>query len=196
MIKKELLEKLRSYEFDNKILKAFQEVERENFLPDDLKKYAYEDTALPIGHGQTISQPYTIALMLKLLDIQDNYKVLEIGSGSGYVLSLLNVISKDSEIFGTEIIDDLYKISLERLKEYKNIKIFPAGQSLGLPNLSFDRILVSASAKELPINLLQQLNDQGQMVCPIQSSIMKITKKGDQIFTEEHNGFVFVPLIT
>lgn len=195
MNKNQLLDKLTKGGFSEKIVGAFAEVEREVFIPTELKKYAYEDTALPIGHGQTISQPYTIAFMLKLLDINGEQKILEVGSGSGYVLALLHAMNPANNIFGTEIIKDLYKLSVGRLKDYNNIQVFEARKKLGLPEQSFNRILVSASAQEIPDDLLGQLNNDGVMVCPVKDSIIKVTKKADKIKTEEFPGFLFVPLI-
>lgn len=196
MNKKQLLKKLADSGIEKNIIYAFDKVEREKFVPENLQKYAYEDIALPIGHGQTISQPYTIAFMLSLLDYKPKHKILEVGSGSGYVLSLLNAMGYNNQIYGTEIIEDLYERSTQRLETHKNIKIHKAKETLGLPEQSFDRILVSAAAEEIPETLVKQLKNDGVMVCPIQNSIMKITKFNGDIKTETHQGFVFVRLVT
>jgi len=195
MNKKELLKKLEENGFGAQVLGAFQKVKREDFLPDDLNKYAYEDTALPIGHGQTISQPYTIALMLKLLKPQEGQRILEVGCGSGYVLALVDAMLNDGEILGTEIVEDLYTQCSKRLKGYKKITVHLADEKLGLPNQSFDRIIVSAAADEIPNDLVEQLKEGGIMVCPVKNSILKIIKEKDRIRSEEFTGFVFVPLI-
>ena len=196
MYKHELLEKLKNLGFEQDIISAFEKVQREKFVPSNLQEYAYEDTALPIGHGQTISQPYTIAFMLKLLDFKPHHKILEVGSGSGYVLSLLNAMGQNSEIYGTEIIKELYEESKQRLNNHDNVKIYEAGEALGMPEQSFDRILVSAAAEEVPEDLVNQLKSDGVMVCPVQNSIIKVTKFNNDIKTETHQGFVFVRLIT
>src|SRR3989339_704639 len=104
MTKEQLLQSLEDSGFPKKIRRAFERVDRELFVPEDQKKFAWEDTALPIGFGQTISQPQTIASMLLWLNLQDGQKALEVGCGSGYVLALLAEIVKNGEIYGTEIV--------------------------------------------------------------------------------------------
>ena len=98
MKKKDLIQQLKNQKFPKKIIKAFKKVDRSKFISKKQKKYSYYNIALPIGKGQTISQPYTIAFMLTLLKLKNNQKILEVGTGSGYVLALINEISKDSEI--------------------------------------------------------------------------------------------------
>ena len=206
--KKKLLEILKENNFSQKIISAFSEVKRENFIPEYLKSYAYEDIALPLEKGATISQPYTIAFMLSLLELKNNQKILEIGSGSGYVLSLISKISKQSDtsrffsrhrnpdIYGIEIIKSLAESSKIILKKYKNISIINKDGSKGLlEHAPFDRILISASAEEIPKNLYSQLKDSGIMVCPVKNSIFQIKKQNSKIKLKEFPGFVFVPLI-
>ncbi|MEM0465551.1 MAG: protein-L-isoaspartate(D-aspartate) O-methyltransferase [Candidatus Pacearchaeota archaeon] len=195
MNKKELLDLLRKEGFSEKIINAFSKVNREIFVPDELKEFAYENHPLPIGYGQTISQPYTIAFMLSLLDVKDGQKILEVGSGSGYVLALINELSKNLKIFGVEIIKELYEKSKKNLKSFKNIKVFNLDGTKGLLQESpFDRIIVSASADEIPRDLIKQLKTGGIMVIPVLNSIFSIKKeaKGNEI--KEYPGFVFVPL--
>lgn len=134
--------------------------------------------------------------MLDLLNLKDSQKILEVGSGSSYVLALINQISKDSKIYGLEIVQNLANSSKERLSKNTNIKITQADGNLGLKqNAPFDRILVSASAREIPQKLIRQLADNGIMVCVIRNSIFKIRKEKGQIKQEEFPGFVFVPLV-
>src|SRR6056297_2070603 len=174
MNKKELLERLAKKGFKDPILKAFAEVERGKFLLPEYKKYAYEDAALPIGQEQTISQPTTIAFMLTLLDVQGGQKILEVGSGSGYVLALLATMTQDSQIYGTEIIKNFTQKATSRLKDIKNVEIYHTPHSLGLEEKApFDRILVSASSSKAPPTLIKQLAEGGIMVCPIEKSIVK-----------------------
>lgn len=195
MNKKELIESLRHHGFSERIIRAFKETDRENFIPEKEKKYAYEDTALPIGYMQTISQPYTIAFMLNLLELKDEQKILEVGSGSGYVLALISEISKNGKIFGIERIKELAENSRKKLKKYRNIKIIHGSGFRGLKEEApFDRILVSASAESIPKNLIRQLKDKGILVIPVRESILKITK-GKKNKIEEYHGFRFVPLI-
>ncbi len=196
MDKQGLLDHLKKEGYSEEIITAFSQVKREDFLPEQYHRFAYEDAALPILYGKTISQPSTIAFMLELLEPVDGGKILEIGCGSGYVLSLLNCLCPSSEIYGTEIVKDLVKISKKRLKKHKNVKIFYTPKKVGLiEKRPFDRILVSASAHDTPYYLMEQLNDGGVAVCPVRKSIMKFKRKNSKLETEEHFGFSFLPLI-
>lgn len=223
MNKEQLIKSLRRQKIPEKILHAFEKIKREDFIPACLNKKAYEDTALPIGKGQTISQPYTISIMLLLLEPQDNQKILEVGSGSGYVLALINEISKNSELYGIERIKELAETSKKILSEKENIKIIYGDGSKGLPEYAlFDRIIVSAASEEIPQKLLTQLKIGGILVAPIKDSIIQIKKyanenqkisvpeeflnqkfRSKKILTctkflykiTEFPGFVFVPLI-
>ena len=121
-IKQQLIERWRSEGIDPRILEAFQKVPREEFIPVEMRKHAYMDQPMQIGHGQTISQPYTIAFMLSLLELEDGQKVMEVGSGSGYVLALLSVMFRNFDICGVERIKKLLDKSRIILKDYKNIK--------------------------------------------------------------------------
>lgn len=196
MNKPQLLKSLENQGFSNKIIIAFSKTKREDFISKDLKQHTYEDHALPIGQGQTISQPYTIAFMLNLLELTDNQKILEIGSGSGYVLALINEISKNSEIYGIERIKELADKSKQVLKQYKNIHILNQDGSKGLKQQApFDRILISAAASKIPEHLYSQLNDDGIIVASVQNSIFQIKKIKGEIKKKEFPGFVFVPLV-
>jgi len=156
MDKTSLIIYLKSQGFPEKIISAFKKIHRENFIPKELKSQAYEDNALPIGHDVTISQPYTIAVMLNLLELKTGQKILEIGSGSGYVVALLEEITK-GKVYGVEIIKELADKSKKKLKNHKNIKIINASGKLGLPKFApYDRILISASANEIPYHLAGQ----------------------------------------
>ncbi|MFH1310832.1 MAG: protein-L-isoaspartate O-methyltransferase [Nanoarchaeota archaeon] len=202
MNKSELIEQLKRMGFSEKILEAFSLIKREKFVSEELQKKAYDDTALPIGHGQTISQPYTIALMLSELDLKEGQKILEIGSGSGYVLVLLSyILGQKSKIFGLEVIKQLAKKSKENLEDYGNIKIYNKNGFNGLPDEApFDRILISAAAREIPKKILNQLKDGGILVAPkgpvFEQNIVVIQRQGDKFVTKtEIPGFVFVPFV-
>lgn len=205
MDKAELCRKLKNEGFSNPIIKAFQNVERKNFIPMEYHALAYDDIPLPIGSGQTISQPSTIAFMLSLLELEaqeaqnrsgEKTKILEVGSGSGYVLALIEQIAPNAKIFGAERIKEIYESSIINLKNTKKINIFHTPKGLGLPDFApFDRIIVSASANRMPDRLIVQLNDSGIMVCPIKNSIFKIIKKNNKIIRQEFPGFRFVPLL-
>ncbi len=198
MDKKNLIQSLKKQNFPQVILKAFEKIDRELFIPIQLYKEAYEDIPLSIGHGQTISQPYTIAFMLTMLKVKkkEKHKILEIGSGSGYVLALLSELNPDGNIYGVERIKELAKESREKLKDYKNIKVIYGNGYKGLSNKApFDRILVSAASDKLSQNLVQQLKIGGILVAPVRNSIMVVEKKSGQNKIREYPGFIFVPLI-
>ena len=198
MDKQQLLESLKSEGFPNEIVTAFAKVKREDFIPEQYQYLAYEDMALPLENGATISQPYTIAFMLNLLELQPNknQKILEIGSGSGYVLALISEIIKKGKIYGIEIISSLANKSKKLLKRDKKITILNKDGSNGLPEKApFDRILISASANEIPSHLYQQLKNNGILVAPVRDSIFQIRKKNKKIEIKEFPGFVFVPLV-
>jgi protein-L-isoaspartate(D-aspartate) O-methyltransferase len=196
MDKLSLIKSLKYHKFSKSIINAFSKVPRESFLSKNLKPYAYKDIALPLKKGATISQPYTIAYMLTLLKLKPKQKILEIGSGSGYVLALINEISKKSKIYGIEIIPSLAKKSKNYLKNYKNIKIINKDGYNGLTKFApFDRILVSASSNLLPIHLSKQLKKNGILIAPVKESIFQIIKKNKDLIFNEHPGFIFVPLI-
>ena len=194
MYKKELIELLKEKRISEQIVRAFKKIKREAFVPAQYKQYAYEDCAIPIGLGATISQPSTIAFMLDLLELKRGQKALEIGSGSGYVLALIEKITK-FKTYGIEIIKELAKISQRTLKNNKNITIINKSGEGGLPvHAPYDRILTSASADKIPIHLLSQLKENGIIVASVQYSIIKLKKNKGKITKEEFPGFAFVPM--
>jgi protein-L-isoaspartate(D-aspartate) O-methyltransferase len=198
MKKKDLIQQLKSQKFSKKIIEAFEKVDRSEFISKKHKKYSYHDIAIPIGKGQTISQPYTIAFMLTLLKLKNSQKILEVGTGSGYVLALINEISKNSEIYGIERIKELMERSKKILEDKKNIKVIQGDGSKGLPKVKgkgFDRILVSASAQEIPQKLVKQLKIRGILVAPVRNSIIVVKKYSKKNEIREYPGFRFVPLI-
>ncbi|MCK4647334.1 protein-L-isoaspartate O-methyltransferase [Candidatus Pacearchaeota archaeon] len=200
MNKTQLLQSLKQKGFSKKVLDSFSKVSREKFIPAKLKKHAYEDIALPIGRGQTISQPYTIAMMLSLLELKNGQKVLEIGSGCGYVFALISKITK-AKVFGIEIVRELAEKSKENLKEYNNIEVYNRDGSKGLAEESpYDRIIISAAGKEIPKKLVSQLKNNGIIVAPVgprdgQSLIAFKKIKDKLVIKKEIPGFVFVPFI-
>lgn len=179
---------------------SFKAVDRADFMPDDVKNHADADRPLPIGYGQTISQPSTVQMMLEWLDVQPGDKVLDIGSGSGWTTALLaHLTGPDGDVFAVEKIPELVEFGRENCKKsgIENVEFFEAGESFGLPEKApFDKILVSASAEELPEELLDQLNPGGKLVVPVKNDILEIAKsESGGIETEAHAGFVFVPLV-
>lgn len=197
MNKEELIASLKKKGISEAIISAFEKVKREDFVPEHLVGYAYEDMALPVMEGSTLSQPSTIAFMLDLLEVKDGQKILEIGSGSGYVLALLAEMNKKGKIFGIEIIKELAIRSRTYLGKNENVEVIIRNGSQGLPEFaSYDRILVSAACPEVPRNLLSQLNDNGILVAAVKQSIFQIKKSGGQTIEKEFPGFAFVPLVT
>lgn len=180
--------------------KAFLSVDRQDFVLPEHRALTYEDYPLPIGHGQTISQPFTVAFMLDLLEPKPGEKILDVGSGSGWTTALLaKIAGKDGRVFGLEIIPELASFGQANLAKYgfPNASIRPAGQTLGLPEKApFDKILVSAAGESYPKELISQLNPGGLMVIPIKNDIWKIKKSaGGEPEIEKFSGFAFVPLI-
>ncbi|MBR9704940.1 protein-L-isoaspartate O-methyltransferase [Candidatus Pacearchaeota archaeon] len=196
MNKKELIKELIREGFSSDIIKSFENVKREDFVNKRHQGLSYENNALPLCVGATISQPYTIAFMLSLLEVNDNERILEVGSGSGYVLALIHHLGRNLRIYGVERIKELHERSRESLNGYENINVFHGDGTNGLRiKAPFDRILVSAAADEIPSDLIKQLRFKGAMVIPLKNSIVYIKKESGQNKVREYPGFSFVPLI-
>lgn len=184
----------------HELINAFLKCDRALFVPQNSIQNAYEDYPLPIGEGQTISQPTTVALMLRMLDVHPGDHILDIGSGSGWTTALLaSLTGAEGNVMGLEIIPALVELGKENLKKlsFSNASIQTADHStLGIKGDIFDRILVSASAHKLPAELFDQLKSGGILVIPIGNSIFKFIKNDDGTLSQiEYPGFVFVPLI-
>ncbi|WP_345991388.1 protein-L-isoaspartate O-methyltransferase [Sulfurimonas sp. HSL-1716] len=181
------------------IIKAFENVDRGDFVGNTVISDIYGDYPLQIGYSQTISQPTTVAIMLEMLQPRQGQKILDIGSGSGWTTALLAYIAGERGfVTGLERIDPLVEFGNDNLKRYRfsNAKIIKAGAKLGMPGERFDRILVSAAAEEFPYELADQLKTGGRLVIPVGSFIFEVAKKENgelEIF--KHYGFSFVPLI-
>lgn len=185
---------------DEAVLKAIGKVPRHLFLNSAFERFAYEDRPFSIGAGQTISQPYTVAIQSELLQIKKGIKVLEIGTGSGYQAAVLHEMG--AKVFTIERIKELYdrtRVLLPKLG-YR-VKTFFGDGNLGVPTWApYDRIIITAGAPIVPDGLIDQLNANGIMVIPVtvgDEEIMKtITKKEDgTLETKEHGSFRFVPLL-
>lgn len=183
----------------DRVEEAFNSVPRENFLPE-YAKGRYIDVPLPIGFGQTNSQPTTVRMMLEWLQVEEGNTVLDVGSGSGWTTALLsNLVGPSGKVCAVELIPELVEFGRDNCQRFgvRNAKFHQAGEAFGLPKCApYDRILVSASARELPEELLDQLKVGGKMVIPVGRDILEIEKLSeDNTEIATHHGFVFVPLI-
>jgi len=194
------------------IIQAFRKIKRIDFLPEELKNLSKVNEALPIGYGQTISQPSVVAFMLELLQPKAGEKILDVGSGSGWTTALLAyLVSEQSKnpkaktkgkVVAVDVIPELVEFGRKNVEKYNFIKkgiveFVCADGSKGYPREApFDKILASASAKRIPEAWKEQLRIQGRIVSPVGNSIFLLKKTSEKEFQEiEYPGFVFVPLI-
>lgn len=187
---------------DSMVLNAMQTVPREVFVPEDLKEQAYNDNPLPIGFDQTISQPYIVAFMTESLELQPEYKVLEIGTGSGYQAAILSRIC--CEVYSVEIIKELAGRAGEIFEKqlYDNIHIKVGDGHQGWPEQSpFDSIIVTAAGVDIPTPLISQLKVGGKMILPLkrnnyEQTLVLVTKidVDDNIIQKELLPVMFVPM--
>lgn len=188
------------------IIEAFEKIKRTDFLPSDLKELAEANEALPIGKGQTISQPLVVAFMLELLDPRPGQKILDVGAGSGWTSALLAFIvegKKEGKVIALEIVPELKEFGQTNVSKYNFIKkgvveFFSGNGAKGFPKEApYDKILSSASAQKLPSAWKEQLKVGGKIVAPLGNSIWLFIKKSETEFDQiEYPGFVFVPLIS
>lgn len=201
-LRKKLVKKLREKGIkDDRILNAIGTIPRHRFIDPAFDDWAYKDVAFPIGSGQTISQPYTVAYQTQLLDIRGKEKVLEIGTGSGYQACVLAELGV--KVYTIERQEKLFKKTYDLLIElgYQRIRTLLGDGYKGAPKFApFDRILVTAGATEIPQALLDQLKPGGILVIPVgegeTQKMLKVTKDKNGIITEEEFGrFSFVPFL-
>lgn len=185
---------------DPKVLGAFSKIERHKFVPEKLKESSYADFPLPIQEGQTISQPYIVALMTESLGLTGNDKVLEIGTGSGYQTAILAELAK--EVYSVERFVILAESARSLLGElgYTNIKIKVGDGTLGWEEAApFNRIIVTAAAPKIPSPFIEQLSENGRLILPLGETFSQVLtlveKRGKEIKCTEICGCVFVPLL-
>lgn len=187
---------------DPTVLKVMEKVQRHLFVEKGQQKSAYNDHPLPIAEGQTISQPYIVALMTQVLKLKYGEKVLEVGTGSGYQAAVLAEIT--DKVYSIEIRKGLAEEAAARLKNlgYKDVKVKNADGYFGWEEYApFDAIIITAAANHIPPNLIKQLKDGGRLVIPLGSTIYYqtltiMTKiKGDDLRVEHITGVAFVPMI-
>ena len=186
---------------DENVLRAMNETPRHLFVPDALKSQAYKDNALPIASKQTISQPFIVARMSELLELNLNCKVLEIGAGSGYQTAILSKLA--GRIYAIERVPILVKEAQEKLDRLniKNVTLTCADGTLGWKiNAPFDAILVAAGSPKIPEPLLNQLKIGGRLVLPVGENqqtqrLIRVTRTANNFQTEDFGNCAFVPLI-
>lgn len=200
-LRNKLVESLRNSKItDERVLEAIRKVPRHFFMDSSFLEFAYEDKAFPIGSGQTISQPYTVAFQTELLEVTKDQKVLEIGTGSGYQACIL--LEMGAKVFTLERQINLYKKVKTFFEKYHyQARVFHRDGYEGLSSFApFDRILITAAIPQIPVSLKAQLKTGGILVAPVGKSghqlMLKMRKISEAEFTEEyHGGFVFVPML-
>lgn len=185
---------------DKRVIEVMKKVPRHLFVPEDIIDEAYDDRALPIGYGQTISQPYIVALMTELLELKGDEKVLEIGTGSGYQAAILAELVK--EVYTIERIEPLAEQAKKRFERlgYKNIKLYIKDGTEGLSEEApFDRIIITAATPDIPQPLVDQLKEEGIIVAPVgerySQQMLKAIKKAGKLERHYLIPVAFVPLI-
>ena len=186
---------------DPAVLRAMEHVPRHSFVPPDYRHDAYGDHPLPIGYGQTISQPYIVALMTQLSHVGPISRILEVGTGCGYQTAVLAEVAR--EVYSVEIVPELAAESQRRLQElgYKNVSVRLGDGYEGWPDHApYDGIIVTAAAPEVPPPLLVQLADGGRLVIPVGTclggqDLWLLEKHGDRVNRTNYGGVLFVPLV-
>lgn len=182
------------------VARAMAAVPRAGFLPPEVRPQASDDAPLPIGHGQTNSQPALVAVMLRLLDVKPGQRVLDVGAGSGWTTALLaHLVGSGGRVIGVERHDGLLETARVAVAEHAGARAelrLAAPGVLGAPeDAPFERILVSAGATRLPGALVGQLDDDGVMVIPVDGTLLRVVRRAGRTTTTRHGPVAFVPLI-
>jgi protein-L-isoaspartate(D-aspartate) O-methyltransferase len=187
---------------DPRLIEVLRRVPRDEFVPDSAVLYAWENRALPIGHGQTISQPFVVALMTQLLELTPASRVLEIGTGSGYQAAILAELA--AEVFSIEVVPELAGAAADRLERlgYRNVHVRAGNGRAGWPEEApFDAVIVTAGAERIPPALVEQLRTGGRMVIPVdapwagQDLIVAVKREDGGLQKRKALSVIFVPLI-
>lgn len=186
------------------IIEAFKKTDRADFVPEELREVAYSNTPLPIGEGQTISQPLTVAFMLELLEPKEEEKILDIGAGSGWTAALLaEIVGEKGKVIAIERIPELVNFAEQNIAKYNFIekgivKVVQGDGSKGFKaEAPYDKIIAAAAAREIPRAWKEQLKIGGRIVAPVSSSVVMLHKtEQDHFEKKEYFGFAFVPLIS
>ncbi len=187
---------------DRRVLEAMKNIPRHEFVPEHMQAKAYSNVPLPIGYGQTISQPYTVAFMLEALELDRGNKVLEIGAGSGYNTSLIaEIVGKNGMVYSIEIIPELIELAKTNIGKLgiNNIRVIQGDGSAGYEKEKpYDRIIITAGAPKIPETLVKQLKREGVIVGPVGSTysqnMVRLKKKKGILTREDLGEFMFVPL--
>jgi len=202
--REKLVKKLKTegYIKTKNVEKAFLEIPRENFVPEQKKKLAYVDTPLEIGQGQTISAPHMVAIMCEALDVKEGQKILEIGAGSGYHAAIISkLVGEKGHVYAIERFPALAEKASKNLEktDIKNVTVIVEDGSQGYAkHAPYDRIYVTCASPGIPPPLIEQLKDHGKLLIPVGQTVCElqlIEKIGNKITTKDLGGCVFVPLV-
>ena len=192
-----------NFGFRNEELNAFDEVNRENFIPENIREAAYYDAPLPLLRGKTISQPTTVMIMTHALELQKDEKVFEIGTGSGYQAAIIaKIVGPKGKVISTEVVPELVHFAKQNLKKSRieNVFLYEEDGSNGMPSEApFDKIIITAACKEFPKKLLEQLKPDGIIVGPVgnkheQEMVRGIKDKNGHLELEFLGPFLFTPM--